>query len=336
MDKKLKQLYKGKVVQFKHGDLEHLPHDIFDDVNSKMIMKSHMQGKGLRLALNNNEAEVLGGKFGGFKKVGSAFKKVGKTLGDTKKMQYGKNVMKVMDFQNKMSQGIAKATSGVPGLNRVTGAIALGNDKLTGFANDVHNSRKQGGNGNKIFKRALGRTVGREGKQVIQDKLNEMQGQARNYAQGQLNNYVGQATNYLGSGFGKALNKGIKVSKQVNSAPKKAGLNYSVGQMVKSYDNNNQISNRLKDTAMNYANEANNRALVKFDTLNNNLNNNLNSRMTAGSFRPAGGSFRTSGGSFRPAGGSMGLYDDLSPFLREDQPAFRPLQPPSLRIQKGY
>ena len=159
-----------------------------------------------------------------------------------------------------------------------------------------------------------------------------MQGQARNYAQGQLNNYVGQATNYLGSGFGKALNKGIKVSKQVNSAPKKAGLNYSVGQMVKSYDNNNQISNRLKDTAMNYANEANNRALVKFDT----LNNNLNSRMTAGSFRPAGGSFRTSGGSFRPAGGSMGLYDDLSPFLRDDQPAFRPLQPPSLRIQKGY
>ena len=327
MDKKLKQLYKGKVVQFKHGDLEHLPHDIFDDVNSKLIMKSHMQGKGLRLSLNNNEAEVLGGKFGGFKKIGSAFKKVGKTLGDTKKMQYGKNVMKVMDFQNKVSQGIAKATSGIPLVNKVTGAIALGNDKLTGFANDVHNSRKQGGNGKKIFRRALGRTVGREGQQIIQDKMNEMQGQARNYAQAQLNNYVG-------SGFGKALNKGIKVSKQVNSAPKKAGLNYSVGQMVKSYDQNNQISNRLKDTAMNYANEANNQALVKFDRLNNNLNNNLNNRMTAGSFRPAGGSFR--GGSFRTSGGSMGLYDDLSPFLREDQPAFTPLQRPSLRIQKGY
>ena len=85
---------------------------------------------------------------------------------------------------------------------------------------------------------------------------------------------------------------------------------------------------------MNYANEANNQALVKFDRLNNNLNNNLNNRMTAGSFRPAGGSFR--GGSFRTSGGSMGLYDDLSPFLREDQPAFTPLQRPSLRIQKGY
>lgn len=332
MDKKLKQLYKGKIVQFKHADLENLPHDIFDDVNSKMIMKSHMQGKGLRLSLNNNEAEVLGGKFGGFKKIGSAFKKVGKTLGDTKKMQYGKNVMKVMDFQNKMSQGIAKATSGVPGLNKVTGAIALGNDKLTGFANDVHNSRKQGGNGAKIFRRAIGRTGMREGSQIIQDKMNEMQGQARNYAQAQLNNYAGQANNYLGSGFGKALNKGVKVGKQVNSSTKKAGLNYSVGQMVKSYDKNNQISNRLKDTAMNYANEANNQALTKFDT----FNNNLNSRMTAGSFRPAGGSFRTSGGSFRTSGGSMGLYDDLSPFLREDQPAFTPLQRPSLRIQKGY
>jgi hypothetical protein len=296
-----------------------------------------MHGKGLRLAFNNNEATVLGGKFG-IKKIGSAFKKVGKTLGDTKKMQYGKNVMKVMDFQNKMSQGIAKATSGVPGLNRVTGAIALGNDKLTGFANDVHNSRKDGGNGAKIFKRAIGRTGMREGSQIIQDKMNQMQGEARNYAQGQLNNYAGQANNYLGSGFGKALNKGIKVSKQVNSSSKKAGLNYSVGQMVKNYDNNNQISNRLKDTAMNYANEANNRALVKFDTLNNNLNNNLNSRMTAGSFRPAGsgGSFIPAGGSFTVSGGNIGIYDDMSPFLRPDQPSFNPLQRPSLRIQKGY
>ena len=241
-----------------------------------------------------------------------------------------------MDFQNKMSQGIAKATSGVPVLNKVTGAIALGNDKLTGFANDVHNSRKQGGNGAKIFRRAIGRTGMREGSQIIQDKMNQMQGEARNYAQAQLNNYAGQANNYLGSGFGKALNKGVKVGKQVNSSTKKAGLNYSVGQMVKNYDKNNQISNRLKDTAMNYANEANNQALTKFDT----FNNNLNSRMTAGSFRTSGsgGSFATAGGSFRVAGygGSLGLYDDMSPFLRPDQPSFNPLQKPSLRIQKGY
>ena len=42
MDKKLKRLMNGHKVQFKHGELEHLPHDIFDDVNANIIMKKHI------------------------------------------------------------------------------------------------------------------------------------------------------------------------------------------------------------------------------------------------------------------------------------------------------
>ena len=109
--------------------------------------------------------------------IGKAFKKVGKKLTDTKKMKYGKNVMKVMDFQNKMSQKIAGATKGIPGVNRVTGAIAMGNDKLTGFAHDVHDSRKQGGSDGKIFKRALGRNVNREAKEFIKDEIDDLMSQ---------------------------------------------------------------------------------------------------------------------------------------------------------------
>jgi len=354
MDKKLKQLYNRKSAQFRHQDLQHLPHDIFSDFNSKKIMKSHMTGKGVRLQLDDEEAEYLGGKFGGFKKIGSAFKKVGDKLGDTKNMHYGKNVIKVMDFQNKMAQKIAGATSGVPGLNRATAAIALGNEKLTGMAHDVHDSRKQGGNPGKIFKRALGRTVAREGSQLIQDKMGELQGEATDYAQGQVNNY-------LGAGFGKALNKGMKVGKQVNNSTKKAGLNYTVGQMVKSYDDENQISNRLKDNVSNRLNQEsekiNNRVLSQFDRLNNGISGgsfkyepkyNMNDiRSTAGSFRTSGsglgrrysksaGNRSGVGGSFMTSGSGFGIYDDLSPFLRSDQPSFTPLRQSSLRSQKGF
>jgi hypothetical protein len=81
MESKLKKLLNGKRIQLKHGDLENLPHEIFGQKNSKAIMKAHMSGRGLRLQLDDeNEAQALGGKIGGFKKVGKAFKSVKKNL----------------------------------------------------------------------------------------------------------------------------------------------------------------------------------------------------------------------------------------------------------------
>ena len=204
MESKLKKLLNGKRIQLKHGDLENLPHEIFGQKNSKAIMKAHMSGRGLRLQLDDeNEAQALGGKIGGFKKVGKAFKSVKKTLGDTEKMKYGKKAMQVMNFQNKMSQGIAKATSGIPLVGKATSLIADGNEKLTGFANnDVHRSRKDGGSGAKILKRAVGRTARREGEQYLKDKMNEYQGQAKDYVRGQARDYIKtQADAYLGGSF---------------------------------------------------------------------------------------------------------------------------------------
>ena len=202
MESKLKKLMNGKRIQFKHGELENLPHEIFGSKNSKAIMKAHMKGMGVRIQLDDeNEVQALGGKIG-FKKVGKAFKSVKKTLGDTEKMKYGKNAMKVMNFQNKMSQGIAKATSGIPLVGKATSLIADGNEKLTGFANDVHRSRKDGGSGAKILKRAIGRTARREGEQYLKDKINEYQGQAKDYVRGQARDYIKtQADAYLGGSF---------------------------------------------------------------------------------------------------------------------------------------
>lgn len=109
MDKKLRKLARGHIVQFKKDELEKLPHEVFKPINAGKIIKSHKFGKGCRVQLDQDEQEMLGGKLG-FKK---AFKKIGRQANNIvhKVEKQLPNKQELKNFSRKLERGVDKGLS---------------------------------------------------------------------------------------------------------------------------------------------------------------------------------------------------------------------------------
>ncbi len=344
MDKKLKRLMKGHVVQIKHNELENLPHDIFDDVNSNIIMKAHMKGKGVRLQLSGNEAEVLGGKIKWGKvgkKIANTAKSVGKDikdagmdakqyLGNTEDRKYGKNIMKIANWQNKNLQKIANSSlvQNSPFGNTI-GALAEANNQGVEFLGDFHKARKEKGGLGKDLLNATKANV----KRKVNTAVNDAVSYGRDEMSNALNSYMGGSL--TGDIKGALLNAYGQEKKKLKGQVKKqvlSGIDYAQN------EGKQKLQNRIK-TSQPY--------ISAQEKIANELAKGGSFRPNGGSFRPNGGSFRGnfSAGSFRGNGihiagrpnaiGGSVVYDDQSPFLRPDQDAFTPMKPRSLKSQKG-
>jgi hypothetical protein len=89
MEKKMLELYQGQPVRFTWKQLERLPHEIFDNDNSRLIIEAHENGQGLVLHLSEEEAEMLGGKLNlkkMAKKLGKQINNVPKQLGEDRSL----------------------------------------------------------------------------------------------------------------------------------------------------------------------------------------------------------------------------------------------------------
>lgn len=265
MDKKLRKLMQGHKVQFKHSELENLPHDIFSDANAQTIMKSHMRGKGVRLQLDQNESQVLGGKIG-FKKIGKAFKSAVKTVNKVPK-QLGSDytvgqMIKKYDQKHNLSKSVKN------------------------FAENEFDKTRQ-----------------------------KVKSELRNPKK------IGQAV----------LRHGAKMAR-------KAGLDTDLMDNASSFviqQTLGRVDPTLADMAVNKLQNSKTYNKIQ-DKVNKQLYGEGIHIAKGGSFRGngiQGGSFRPNGGALY--GGNVKVYDDQSPFLRPDQPAFTPLPPKSLRSQKG-
>jgi hypothetical protein len=344
MDKKLRRLMNGHKVQFKHSELEHLPHDIFDDVNANIIMKNHMKGKGVRIQLSPDECECLGGKIkwgkigkkitNTAKSVGHEIKDAGMDakhyLGDTENRKYGKKVMSVVNWQNKNLQKIANSSvvQNSPFGNTIS-ALAQANDQGVEFLNDFHKARKEKG--------GLGKDLMNATKANVKRKVNNAVNNAVGYAQSGVNNAVSNAksniannindavNSYMGSGLTEDLKGALLTAygqekKKLKGQVRKQVLN---GIDYAQNEGKQRVQNRIKNSKPYItAQEKINAELAKGGSFTGTL---------GGSFK--GNGIHIAGGSFRPNGGA--IYDDMSPFLRPDQDAFNPLKPRSLKSQKG-
>ena len=354
MDKKLRRLMNGHTVQFKHSDLQNLPHEIFNDYNSNLIMKNHMRGKGVRLQLSGDEAQTLGGKLS-FGKIGKKIKNTAKSvgddikdagmdakryLGDTENRKYGKKVMGVVNWQNKNLQKIANSSvvQNSPFGNTIS-ALANANDQGVEFLNDFHKARKEKG--------GLGKDLMNATKANVKRKVNTAVRSAVGTAQNQVNSAVANATNEASNAFNNYWGSGLKsdvknallsaYTQEKGKLKQRARNEILNGIDYMQNDGKDLLESRVKNSR-------------QYQMAKNRINREL-SKSEGGSFRPNGGSFRgnLSGGSFRGNfsggsfrgngivfnGGALKVYDDNSPFLRQDQPGFWPVKPKSIRETKG-
>ena len=329
MDKKLKRLMNGKKVQFKHGDLQSLPHEIFNDYNSNLIMKSHMKGKGIRLELDPNESEMLGGKikFGKIgKKISNTAKSLGhdikdvgmdakQYLGNTEKRQYGKKIMGAVNFQNRNLQNIANNSfvQNSP-FGSTVSALANANNQGVEFLNDFHKARKEPGGLGKDLMNATKANVKRQVNTAVSSAVGNVRAGVSN-AIDQGQNQAAQSLNgYWGSGLRSDVKNSLMGAYNQEKAKLKAKAREEILGGIDYMQNDGK-------------------ALLESKVKNSRQYQNARNRINRG--LQEGGSFRVNGGSFRVNGGALRVYDDKSPFLRYDQPGFYPIQPKSILSQKG-